>query len=197
LRADVRAEIGVPPGAFAVFGIGRLAPEKNQAAALDALAAIKAAGADDVHLVLAGTGPLADELRAHAAALAVDDRVHFLGHRADAPEIASAMDVFLLTSLRERMPLALGEAMLAGLAPIITPWAGSDDMIRDGENGFVARGFDGTSIAEAVLRAYHDRANLARAARAAAASARTSFDVDAMVRGHVELYTSLVNARPA
>ncbi len=194
-RADVRAQLGVPATAFAVYAVGRLAPEKNQTAALDAIASLPRRGAPDVHLVLAGTGPLASELRAHADALGIGERVHFLGHRDDAPALAYAMDAFVLPSLRERMPLALGEAMLAGLAPVVTPWAGHDDVIRAGENGFVARGFDGESLADALLDAYGDRARLARIAQRAAHDAHTSFDATAMVDAHVALYTSLTEGR--
>ena len=196
-REAVRAQLGVPADAFAVYGVGRLAPEKNQTAALDALVALARRGVHDVHLVLAGTGPLASVLRARADALGIAQRVHFLGHRDDAPELAFAMDVFLLTSLRERMPLALGEAMLAGLAPVVTPWAGSDDIIRSGENGFVAHGFDGEAVADALFDAYSDRDRLARVAARAAQDARAAFDVSAMVRAHVALYASLVEAPAA
>ena len=193
-RAEVRAQLGVPADAFAVYAIGRLAPEKNYDAALDALASLERRGAHDVHLVLAGTGPLATALRARADALRLGARVHFLGHRGDAPELAHAMDVFLLTSLRERMPLALGEAMLAGLAPVVTPWAGSDDLIRAGENGFVAGGFDGEAVADALLDAYGDRERLARIAQRAAQDARAAFDVTAMIGAHVALYAALTGA---
>jgi glycosyltransferase involved in cell wall biosynthesis len=190
-RAALRAQLGIPDDAFAVYSVGRLAPEKNQAAALDAIASLARRGMHDIHLVVAGTGPLASALQARADALGIPERVHYLGHRDDAPELAFAMDAFLHASLRERMPLALGEAMLAGLAPIVTPWAGSDDMIRAGSNGLIAGGFDGESIAAAITEAYRDRERLARIAARAAQDALAVFDVTAMVRAHVDLYSSL------
>ena len=175
-RADVRSQLGIPAGAFAVYCVGRLAPEKNQRAVLDALALVRDAGPNDVHLVVAGDGPLADALRAQAGALELGDRVHFLGHRDDAPQLGVAMDLYVQSSLRERMPMALGEAMLGGLAAVVTPWEGATDFVRDDETGFVATGFSGAALAQAILRAYHDPDALARVAHAASESARATFD---------------------
>lgn len=191
-RAQTRAQLAIPADAFAVYCVGRLAPEKNQGAVLAALALLRDAGANDAHLVVAGDGPLAATLRAQASALGLAGRVHFLGRRDDAPQLAAAMDVYVQSSLRERMPMALGEAMLARLAPVVTPWEGATDFVRDGETGFVAAGFDADALAQALLRAYCDRDALARVASAASATAHTTFDPAAMVRAHVALYESLL-----
>ena len=190
-RAELRAGLEFAPDTFALYSAGRLAPEKNQRAAIAALALAHAAGARRMRLVLAGDGPLAAELRAFADAHGVREHVDFLGYRRDARALAAAMDLFVLPSLRERMPLALGEAMMAGLAPAITPWDGYDDFVRDGDTGFVAAGFDGTALAETILRAYGDDAGRAAVAQRAQAAARAQFDVGAMVRAHVALYDSL------
>jgi glycosyltransferase involved in cell wall biosynthesis len=190
-RAELRTQLGIPSGAFAVYCVGRLAPEKNQAALIDALALVRDAGAGNVHLIVAGDGPLADALRARAGGC---EWVHFLGRRDDAPQLAAAMDLYVQSSLRERMPMALGEAMLAGLPPVVTPWEGATEFVRDGETGFVAAGFDAAALAQAIRRAYDDRDALERIGRAASASARTAFDPGAMVRAHVALYESLRGA---
>jgi glycosyltransferase involved in cell wall biosynthesis len=191
-RDELRAELELGPDTFALYSAGRLAPEKNQRAAIEAVALARAAGADRVRLLLAGDGPLAADLRALAGELGVGDQVDFLGYRRDAPELAAAMDLFVLPSLRERMPLALGEAMMAGLAPAIAPWDGYADFVRDGETGFVAAGFGGAALAAAILRAYGDDAARADVAERARTAARAQFDFGAMVRAHAALYQSLL-----
>jgi glycosyltransferase involved in cell wall biosynthesis len=190
-RAELRAQLGIPAGAFALYCVGRLAPEKNQRALLDALALVRGAGAGDVQLVVAGDGPLAGELRAHVDELGLGTVVHFLGHRDDAPQLGGAMDLYVQSSLRERMSLALGEAMLSGLPAVVTPWDGATDFVRDGETGFVAADFSAAALAQSILRAYRDRDALARVARAATQRAQSAFDAGAMVRAHVALYASL------
>jgi glycosyltransferase involved in cell wall biosynthesis len=196
-RDELRAELRLGPDVFALYNAGRLAPQKNQHVAIEALALAHAAGAGRMRLVLAGDGPLAADLRAFADARGLHEHVDFLGYRRDAPALAAAMDLFVFPSLWERMPLALGEAMMAGLAPAITPWDGYDDFVRDGDTGFVAAGFDAASLAEAILRAYGDDAARAAIAQRAQAAARAQFDVGAMVRAHVELYESLRKGRGA
>ena len=196
-RAELRSALQLGPDAFAVYSAGRLSPEKNQRAAIEALAIARAAGANRLRLVLAGDGPLHAELRAFSAERGVDAQVDFLGYRRDAAALARAMDLFVLPSLRERMPLALGEAMMAGLAPVTTPWDGHADFVRDGETGFVATGFDGTALSAAILRAYGDDALRTAIAQRAQTAARAMFDVGAMVRAHVALYESLARGRRA
>ncbi len=189
-REAVRAMLGLPQTALLAYSAARLAPEKNQRAALGALARARAAGID-VDLALAGTGPLETELRGAARSLGIGEHVHFLGLREDSASLAFAMDLFVLPSLNERMPLALGEAMLAGLAPVIAPWVGHEELIRDGITGFVAPGFDDAAFAEALIRALCDEgARSAVAARAKAAAQRV-FDAGAMVRAHADLYREL------
>lgn len=116
-RAAVRAELGLGPEA-PVFGhVGRFTPQKNHAFLLDVFAAV-AARAPGAALVLAGTGPLEEEMRAKAAALGLAGRVRFLGPRQDVPRLLQALDCFLFPSLHEGLPVTLVEAQAAGL-PVI------------------------------------------------------------------------------
>jgi glycosyltransferase involved in cell wall biosynthesis len=196
-RDALRAELGLGPDVFALYNAGRLAPQKNQHLAIEALALARASGASRMRLVVAGDGPLAADLRELADARGLHEHVDFLGYRPDAPALAAAMDLFVLPSLWEYMPLALGEAMMAGLAPAITPWEGYDAFVRDGETGFVAAGFDAAALTAAILRAYGDDAARAAIAQSAQAAARTQFDVGTMVQAHVDLYDSLRQGRGA
>jgi glycosyltransferase involved in cell wall biosynthesis len=193
-RDELRTALGLPRDAFVLYTAGRLAPEKNQRVAIEALAEARATGAMDMHLAIAGDGALSGELRALANDLGLRDFVHFLGFRRDAAALVRAMDLFVLPSLRERMPLALAEAMLAGVAVAITPWTGSDDIVRDGETGFVASGFDADAFAAAVMRAYRDDGTRAAAARRGEAAARAMFDAGAAAQAHVDLYRELTAA---
>jgi glycosyltransferase involved in cell wall biosynthesis len=188
-RFEIREELGLPQDAFVLYSAARLSSEKNQRVALEALARALAAGAPDLHLVLAGDGPAAADLRALAQALGLRERVHFLGFRSDAAKLCYGMDIFVLPSLRERMPLALGEAMLSGLPPIVTPWPGADEFVSDGQEGFIAGGFGAADFAAAILRAR--AAPLSALAERARAAAESKFDVRAMIRSHADLYRTL------
>lgn len=188
-RNAIREEIGLPRDAFALYAPARLVAQKNQQLALRALAAL---GGDRRHwyVVLAGAGELEDSLRALATDLGIAERVLFLGFRNDATRLLCAMDAFVMTSRDERMPLALGEAMRSGLPSVLTPWAGFDDFVTDGETGLVASDFTVEAFARA-LRRLDDAAVRAAVAARGKAFADRRFDLGACLRSHVELYESL------
>ncbi len=195
-RDDVRREVGIPPDAFALYVIGRLAPEKGHQIALAALAALRAAGVDDVYLAIAGDGGEREALGAFARMHGIAERVRFLGFRADAAALASGFDAFVMPSQRERMPIALGEAMLAGLVPIATPWAGVEDFIDDGRTGFIAGANSAEVLAAAIQRARHaigddDEVALGEFQKRIRQFAEGRFSFQAMVRRHAELYRNL------
>lgn len=117
MRAAARGELGLAPEA-PVFGhVGRFTPQKNHDKLLDIFAAI-AAQRPGAALLLAGTGPLLEEMRRKAEGLGLADQVRFLGAREDVPRLLQAMDCFLFPSLHEGLPVTLVEAQAAGL-PVI------------------------------------------------------------------------------
>jgi glycosyltransferase involved in cell wall biosynthesis len=103
-----------------VLGAGRLTPQKGFGVLLEAAASW--ADMDPAPLVvIAGDGPLREELRGQAAALGID--AQFLGHRDDVPALLAAAAVFALPSLWEGQPLILQEALRAGV-PVVATRAG-------------------------------------------------------------------------
>ena len=184
-RAEIRRELGIPRDAFALWLPARLATQKNQRLAIAALAESRSAR---LHLVLAGDGPDAAMLQSLAKELGVASRVHALGYRDDVRRIGGAMDAYVLASLWERMPLALGEAMLDGLPAISTPWAGAADFIADGETGYLARDFTTQSLAATFDRALNDDALRARIRSNARRYAAARFDLGRTARAHADLY---------
>ncbi len=117
--AAVRAELGVPPDAVVLGHAGRLDPLKNHALLLRMVR--DAARLDGrAFLLLVGDGPIRGRLEADAASLGVRDRVVFAGARGDVPRVLRAMDVFVMPSLREGLPLAVLEAQAAGLPVVLS-----------------------------------------------------------------------------
>ncbi len=191
-RRRLRAELGLADDSLALFMPARFSEQKNQALALRAFATL-AAERPAWRMFFAGKGPLEDAMRALAAELGIATRTVFLGFRDDAPLLGRAMDAFVMPSLWERMPLALGEAMRAELPVVTTPWDGVVDFVRDGETGIVASNFSVEAFARA-LRTLSDAETRVRISRAAHAFADERFDLGQSVRGHVELYRSICAA---
>jgi glycosyltransferase involved in cell wall biosynthesis len=114
-RAAVRAEFGIPTGAFVVGHVGRLVEQKNHTFLLD-IAAEVVRREPGARFLLVGDGPLRGKIEAKARRLRLDGHVVFAGVRADVARLMlGAMDVFLFPSIYEGLPLSLLEAQAAGL----------------------------------------------------------------------------------
>lgn len=125
--AALRAALGVPADTRLVVGAGHVARRKGFDLLLDALAA---GSLPDVHGVIVGSGPEEGALREQAERLGIRERVHFLGHRGDVPEVISACDVFALTSRNEGMANVMLEAMSVGTPVVAADVSGVRAAIR-------------------------------------------------------------------
>jgi glycosyltransferase involved in cell wall biosynthesis len=188
-RATLRAELRLTPEAFAYFVPARLTAQKNPSLALRSFA-LAFPRDESARLIFAGTGPLEASLRAEASELGVAGRVTFLGFRDDVPRLMRGMDAFVMASVWERMPLALGEAMRAGLPVVTTPWEGSDAFVTDGITAVVAEDATPAAFAQALVSVRVPGAGAALADRARELADRT-FALEASVEAHTALYASL------
>jgi glycosyltransferase involved in cell wall biosynthesis len=121
--AAVRAELGIPPGAFVVGHVGRFMEQKNHVF-LIRIAAEVFRRQPNAYLLLIGEGHLEPAVVRQVAELGLNDRVIFAGVRTDVPRLLrGAMDVFVLPSLFEGLPLVGLEVQAAGL-----PWVCTDNI---------------------------------------------------------------------
>ena len=149
-RADVRRELGVDTGAFVVGTAGRLMPVKAQRSLLVA-AALIVQKRPDARFLIVGDGPLKDELTHTATQLGIRDKCTFAGDRSDVYDLVGAMDVFVLSSIHEGIPMALLEAMTIGRPIVATAVGGIREVITHGVNGFLVTPGDYQALAAACL----------------------------------------------
>jgi glycosyltransferase involved in cell wall biosynthesis len=128
-----RKKQGIPSDAFVVGAMGRLAPEKNFIMVPEL-----ARRHPGVYFVLAGEGPEASAVKARAKDLGVDDRVRLLGSVGDRPAFYQALDVFLLPSLYEGLPMVLLEAMAARVPVLASRLEGIAAAMPEEEDGLLA-----------------------------------------------------------
>lgn len=110
----LRESLSIAPDAFIVGFVGRLHPSKDPETLVRAFKAATLPGAT---LLLAGEGP---ERPALEQIIASDPAIRLLGYRTDAPALYRAFDLFVLPSRFEQVPLAILEAMGAGLPVIVS-----------------------------------------------------------------------------
>ncbi|MCA9791316.1 MAG: glycosyltransferase family 4 protein, partial [Candidatus Eremiobacteraeota bacterium] len=132
-----RASLGVSEQAILALNLGRLAPQKGQDLLLEALARVEE---PRLHLLLVGqpahgSPGYGSGLRELAARLGIGQRVHFLGWRDDVAELLGTADFFVASSRWEGSPLAVLEAMAAGLPVLYTDCSGRLGGFEDGVHG--------------------------------------------------------------
>lgn len=114
-KTEARAHFGLPVEVPLLGNLGRLAHQKYQDFLFDVMAELP-----DVHLAIAGDGPLRQQYEQQIEAAGLTDRIHLLGAISpeDVPDFLVALDLFVLPSRYEGLPIALIEAMQAG-CPVV------------------------------------------------------------------------------
>lgn len=199
---DIRAELGLDPGAPLIATAAVLRPQKAIDVLLDAFALVLES-TPAAHLVIAGDSimrpngtrdPLRQTLEAHAAELGIAGSVHFLGVRGDVDSILAAADVAALSSDFEGTPLFLFECMAHDAPLVATAVGGVPDVIEDGSSGILVEPRSPRALASGLteLLADPDR----RAALCTAARRRLDdFKIDVIAGRFADLYEELVAAR--
>jgi glycosyltransferase involved in cell wall biosynthesis len=183
-RQAVRDELGIPQAAWVVGTVGRLAPEKNPGLLLRAMAPMLGAQA---RLVYLGDGPEMRGLRGQAVRHPAGRFVHLVGMRPDVHRVLAAYDVFALSSRTEGLPLALLEAMAAGLPVVATAVGGVPDVVRHGTSALLVRSDDEEALRHALARLREDR-TLAMAMGQCARQRSADYSAKAMNRRYIDLY---------
>lgn len=168
-RAGARRALEIPDGAVVIATVGRLTAIKNHALFLEAAAAVARRTPHALFLVV-GDGELRGQIEQQAEQAGLAGRVRFLGWRRDLATIYGATDVFVLTSLNEGTPVALIEAMAAGVAGVATAVGGVPDVITDEHVGRLVPSGNAAALASAIeslLAAPETRRTLGLNARAA------------------------------
>jgi len=102
------------------------------------------------------------------------------------------MDVFVLSSLREGLPLAVLEAMAAGVPVIATDVGGVKEVVTDGEDGLLVPVGDSQALAEAIARVLGDQDLRERLIANAKRKVEAYFSLDQMVKNHELLYQEVM-----
>lgn len=161
-RDEVRRSLGYPPDALVFVSVGRITRQKNQLGLVEAFHQAFGARAA-AHLLLVGGvleqgGPREEDrsygqaLRARVEALGLADRVQVTGWRRDVPRLLAAGDVYVQASLWEGSPLAVVEAMAAGLPAVVADNGGVLPEFRPGLHGWIVPAGDPAPLV-AALRA--------------------------------------------
>jgi glycosyltransferase involved in cell wall biosynthesis len=117
--------------------VGRLTEYKRPDRLLKVIAGLVEAGLGDLKVLIIGDGPDREELQATAKATGIDGNIEWAGQRSDVLEQLQRARMFILTSRWEGVSIALLEAMVGGLVPVVSNVGDMADVVHDGDNGFI------------------------------------------------------------
>jgi len=162
-RGSLRSELSVGPERKLVAIPGRLVPIKRHEDLIKAMELL-AGSRDDVDLLVVGDGDRRQELEglARKAGLLATERsepgcrAHFLGNRDDIEKIYPDLDLVVLCSANEGLPMTLIEAMACGLPCVATAVGGVPDLVEDGVNGLTVPPASPQDLADAISKVLDD-----------------------------------------
>ena len=132
-----------------VISVALLENRKDPACLLRAAALVRDQNLN-FRLLMVGDGPLKNEAERLCAELSLEDRVEFLGCRQDVENLLSQAQVFALASCYEGMPVAVMEAMAAGLPVAVTDVGGNAELVQEGVTGFLTPRGDPEALARSM-----------------------------------------------
>ncbi len=189
-RLAFRRREGIHDDEFLIVTIGELNRNKNQQLLLKAVARLPEGR--DFRVLLVGDGTERESLTKLARDLGLQDRASLLGYRRDIADLLRAADVLVSTSIREGLPVNVIEAMMCGLASVVTDTRGNRDLIEDGRTGLIVKLNDADSLAVALDRLRLETAlprQLGGVAREIASMSYGNATVDCKMR---ELYLKIL-----
>lgn len=190
-RLGHRKKENIPQDAPVIGIIGRLEEQKGHKYFFKILPKLIAEH-PDIHVLVIGEGSLEQDLRLMAAQSNILTNTHFLGFRSDIAELLAIIDILVLPSLFEGMPLTLIEASAMGVPMIASRVDGSSDVVVEGETGFLVEA-QNTGELRARLHTLITNPDLRRSmAKNAAQYAREKFDMKKQIVQLEDVYRSVV-----
>ena len=189
-KKELCRELGISPALPLISCVAYLTEQKEHRTLLDALAVLKGAGVP-FHCLLAGDGPLRQDLEKQAQALGIAGDVTFLGIRSDTRRLLVASEIFALSSGFEGLGTSILDALFADCCVVATAVGGIPEMIQDGKTGLLAPRGDGAAFGARLITAIRDPALATTLARNGRAFIAERFHVDRMVEGNLAVYREL------
>lgn len=189
-RIKFRKSIGIKQDAILLGAVGNLYPVKGHKYLIKAVAEIKPK-IPEIQLLIAGRGDELSSLEQDVKSLNLTRNVHFLGFREDIPDILNAIDIFVMPSLSEGMPLSILEAMSAERLVIASRVGGIPEVIIDSKTGYLAESKNSSALAKKVLTSINDTKNVTRIIHNAKQKVILDFSMQAMLSGYTLIYDKL------
>jgi glycosyltransferase involved in cell wall biosynthesis len=188
----IKESLGIKKEALVVGTIGALTREKGHQYLLRAALKVIRIYPKAIFL-LVGDGTERPNLEKTASSLGIKNSVIFAGMRKDVPEILSILNVFVLPSLNEGLPMALLEAHAARIPVVATRVGAIPDVLEDGVTGILIPPKDPQAIAEAIIMILSDKQLASGIAQKGFERVRDNFSSEKMANKYLSIYRELLS----
>lgn len=186
-RRDYRSFYNFPDNGVVVGTVIRMTEEKRPMLWLEVAAAVRRQ-IPNIRFLIAGDGPMMNEMKIRAGHEDLDGSVYFTGNVQKVYTCIAVMDIFLLTSRAEGFPNVLIEAQASGVPVVTTDAGGASETLRHGITGWVLEQHDVSYIADILVKLINDHEWRETASKEAMKFVKKAFNLQAMIDQTLTLY---------
>jgi len=186
-HSTTRKDLGIDARQPVIGTVGNLFAVKGQTYLLRACAVV-ARDFPDFVLLVAGEGGQLGALEDEARSLGIGGNVKFLGFREDVPYLLQAMDVFVLPSLSEGLPLSILEALALQKPIVASNVGGIPEVVKDGVTGYLVPSKDPKALAEKIILLLHHPQVAADFVKEGRKRVEEAFSLEQMIQEYQSLY---------
>jgi len=192
---NMKNQLGFEEKTRVIGTIGSLVLEKGHIYLLEAARQILDV-VNDLKFLIIGDGPLRKQLEEKSEELGIKKHVVFMGQRKDIPELLMTMDIFVLPSIKEGLPVALLEAMAAKRPVIATRVGAIPKVIESKDIGILVEPKDIKGLRDAIVSLINDPARMNLLAGEGFGRVCMDFSSDEMCKHYLKLYKEITNSIP-
>lgn len=179
-------------GYFLVGNIGRLSEQKGIKYFIEAAKLISEQN-KKIKFIIVGNGELELELKKLVNDLSLNQEVIFLGYRNDVPNVIKQLDLIVLSSLWEGLPLVPIEAFMKSKTIVATSVDGTPEIVENNINGVLVKPTNSKELENAILKIYSDKKFKKLLENNAYKTYKDKFNIDSFINKHRIYYRKIIN----
>jgi glycosyltransferase involved in cell wall biosynthesis len=149
----------------------------------------------NLRVYIVGDGPLYNDIKNKILEKKLNDIVLMTGHTNSVYDYLSKSDTYIMTSYREGLSVAVIEALASSLPLVIYDFAGSDDQVDIGQNGYIVNKADIDTMIEKIMAIYNNRAILDEMGKRSREICESNFTETVMVENYVKIYKEVFDEK--
>lgn len=174
---------------YKIVEVASVVPRKGQSYVIEAFSLLPEEILNRLHFYIVGDGEFKTKLESDVMSKKMDKHITFLGVRTDVPTILQEMDIFILPSAMEGMPMSIIEALRQGLYILASDIGGCNQMVGEGFGSIISR--DPKNISETLISIVKDRKVSSSSQLLSRKHYEQNFTLYAMVSKYIQLFNSL------